>query len=130
MEKVRKQKSKHITTISIPNGLYDQLYEIAHKFGFRDVDVLISDLVYYYCIKNRMRLSRKAFAKRKPNKLINVTMTRRNSTTLTAYANTIGADYNTIMNQIIKSSLGKLKEKQNKLKDEENSGNIHESVTR
>ena len=128
MEKVRKQKSKHQTTISIPNGLYDQLHQIAHKFDFRDVDVLVSDLIYYYCIKHRVRLSRKAFAKRKPNKLLNVTMTRRNSTTLAAYANTIGVDYNTIMNQIIKSSIGKLKEKQTK--NEESSSDIHESVTR
>jgi hypothetical protein len=131
MEKVKKQKSKHITTINIPNGMYDKLYEIAHKYNFRDVDVLVSDLIYYYCIKHRIRLSRKAFAKRKPNKLINVTMTRRNSSTLAAYANTIGVDYNTIMNQILKSSMGKLKEKQTKLKeDEESSSDIHESVAR
>lgn len=128
MEKVKKQKSKHQTTVSIPNGLYDQLYQIAHKFNFRDVDVLVSDLIYYYCIKHRMRLSRKAFTKRKPNKLINVTMTRRNSTTLAAYANAIGVDYNTIINQIIKSSVGKLKEKQ--IKNEENSSDIHESIAR
>jgi hypothetical protein len=126
MEKIKKQKSKHQTTISISNSLYNQLDEIAHKFDFRDIDVLISDLVYYYCIKHRMRLSRKAFAKRKPNKLVNVTMTRRNSTTLSAYANTIGIDYNTMINQIIKTSIQKLKEKQIKLKeDEESSSNIH-----
>ena len=65
---------------------------------------------------------------KKPNKLLNVTMTRRNSTTLAAYANTIGVDYNTIMNQIIKSSIGKLKEKQTK--NEESSSDIHESVAR
>jgi hypothetical protein len=126
MEKIKKQKSKHQTTISISNSLYNQLDEIAHKFDFRDIDVLISDLVYYYCIKHRVRLSRKAFAKRKPNKLVNVTMTRRNSTTLSAYANTIGIDYNTMINQIIKTSIQKLKEKQTKLKeDEESSSNIH-----
>jgi hypothetical protein len=126
MEKIKKQKSKHQTTISISNSLYNQLDEIAHRFDFRDIDVLISDLVYYYCIKHRMRLSRKAFAKRKPNKLVNVTMTRRNSTTLSAYANTIGIDYNTMINQIIKTSIQKLKEKQIKLKeDEESSSNIH-----
>jgi hypothetical protein len=126
MEKIKKQKSKHQTTISISNSLYNQLDEIAHKFDFRDIDVLISDLVYYYCIKHRVRLSRKAFAKRKPNKLVNVTMTRRNSTTLSAYANTIGIDYNTMINQIIKTSIQKLKEKQIKLKeDEESSSNIH-----
>jgi hypothetical protein len=123
MEKIKKQKSKHQTTISISNSLYNQLDEIAHKFDFRDIDVLISDLVYYYCIKHRMRLSRKAFAKRKPNKLVNVTMTRRNSTTLSAYANTIGIDYNTMINQIIKTSIQKLKEKQ--IKNEESSSNIH-----
>ncbi len=126
MEKIKKQKSKHQTTISISNSLYNELDEIAHRFDFRDIDVLISDLVYYYCIKHRMRLSRKAFAKRKPNKLVNVTMTRRNSTTLSAYANTIGIDYNTMINQIIKTSIQKLKEKQIKLKgDEESSSNIH-----
>jgi len=126
MEKIKKQKSKHQTTISISNSLYNQLDEIANKFDFRDIDVLISDLVYYYCIKHRVRLSRKAFAKRKPNKLVNVTMTRRNSTTLSAYANTIGIDYNTMINQIIKTSIQKLKEKQIKLKeDEESSSNIH-----
>jgi hypothetical protein len=123
MEKIKKQKSKHQTTISISNSLYNQLDEIAHKFDFRDIDVLISDLVYYYCIKHRVRLSRKAFAKRKPNKLVNVTMTRRNSTTLSAYANTIGIDYNTMINQIIKTSIQKLKEKQ--IKNEESSSNIH-----
>jgi hypothetical protein len=131
MEKIRKQKTKHQTTISISDGLYNQLDNIAHRFDFRDIDVLISDLVYYYCIKHRLRLSRKAFAKRKPNKLINVTMTRKNSTLLAAYANTIGIDYNTMINQIIKSSITKLKEKQIKLKkDEESSSDIHESVTR
>ena len=131
MEKIRKQKTKHQTTISIPNGLYNQLYEIAHRYDFRDVDVLVSDLIYYYCIKHRLRLSRKAFAKRKPNKLVNVTMTRKNSTTLAAYANVVGLDYNTIINQIIKSSIGKLKEKQIKLKeDEKSSSDIHESVAR
>jgi hypothetical protein len=123
MEKIKKQKSKHQTTISISNSLYNELDEIAHRFDFRDIDVLISDLVYYYCIKHRMRLSRKAFAKRKPNKLVNVTMTRRNSTTLSAYANTIGIDYNTMINQIIKTSIQKLKEKQ--IKNEESSSNIH-----
>jgi hypothetical protein len=128
MEKIKKQKSKHQTTISISNSLYNQLDEIAHKFDFRDIDVLISDLVYYYCIKHRVRLSRKAFAKRKPNKLVNITMTRRNSSTLSAYANTIGIDYNTMINQIIKTSIQKLKEKQ--LKNEESSSNIHEGITR
>jgi|TARA_R110000868_G_scaffold328686_1_gene589503 hypothetical protein len=131
MEKIRKQKTKHQTTISIPNGLYNQLYEIAHRYDFRDVDVLVSDLIYYYCIKHRLRLSRKAFAKRKPNKLVNVTMTRKNSTTLAAYANVVGLDYNTIINQVIKSSIGKLKEKNDKLKeDEKSSSDIHESVAR
>jgi len=131
MEKIRKQKTKHQTTISIPNGLYNQLYEIAHRYDFRDVDVLVSDLIYYYCIKHRLRLSRKAFAKRKPNKLVNVTMTRKNSTALAAYANVVGLDYNTIINQVIKSSIGKLKEKNDKLKeDEKSSSDIHESVAR
>lgn len=131
MEKIRKQKTKHQTTISIPNGLYNQLYEIAHRYDFRDVDVLVSDLIYYYCIKHRLRLSRKAFAKRKPNKLVNVTMTRKNSTTLAAYANVVGLDYNTIINQVIKSSIGKIKEKNDKLKeDEKSSSDIHESVAR
>jgi hypothetical protein len=131
MEKIRKQKTKHQTTISIPNGLYNQLYEIAHRYDFKDVDVLVSDLIYFYCIKHRLRLSRKAFAKRKPNKLVNITMTRKNSTTLAAYANVVGLDYNTIINQIIKSSIGKLKEKQIKLKeDEKSSSDIHESVAR
>lgn len=131
MEKIRKQKTKHQTTISIPNGLYNQLYEIAHRYDFRDVDVLVSDLIYFYCIKHRLRLSRKAFAKRKPNKLVNITMTRKNSTTLAAYANVVGLDYNTIINQVIKSSIGKLKEKNDKLKeDEKSSSDIHESVAR
>tara|TARA_R110000822_G_scaffold123928_2_gene258448 strand:- start:147 stop:542 length:396 start_codon:yes stop_codon:yes gene_type:complete len=131
MEKIRKQKTKHQTTISIPNGLYNQLYEIAHRYDFKDVDVLVSDLIYFYCIKHRLRLSRKAFAKRKPNKLVNITMTRKNSTTLAAYANVVGLDYNTIINQVIKSSIGKLKEKNDKLKeDEKSSSDIHESVAR
>ena len=90
------------SVVHIARDAGNKMNEMYHGELPVDIDVLISDLVYYYCIKHRLRLSRKAFAKRKPNKLINVTMTRKNSTLLAAYANTIGIDYNTMINQIIK----------------------------
>jgi hypothetical protein len=136
--KVTKSDRKKLrTTVPVHYTTYAFLEGVAKDFGFQDVDTLVSDLVYMYCINNRSRLLKKGFARRKPKKFVSVYASSRNLNTLNAYAYASDISFDSVINLILKQAVDKIKKNKFKIglvplenETEENSSTVHESVTR
>jgi hypothetical protein len=101
-------KHKFRTTIPIDANLYEYLANVAERFGFVDVDTLCSDMVYSYCNRNRKRLLKKGFSKRKPKKFIKIQGSGRNLNTINAYAYASDMSFDSVINLILKQAMAKI----------------------
>jgi hypothetical protein len=105
----KSNRHKFRTTIPIDANLYEYLTDVAERFGFADVDTLCSDIVYSYCNRNRKRLLKKGFSKRKPKKFIKIQGSGRNLNTINAYAYASDMSFDSVISLILKQAMAKIK---------------------
>jgi hypothetical protein len=105
----KSNRHKFRTTIPIDANLYEYLADVAERFGFTDVDTLCSDIVYSYCNRNRKRLLKKGFSKRKPKKFIKIQGSGRNLNTINAYAYASDMSFDSVISLILKQAMAKIK---------------------
>lgn len=101
-------RHKFRTTIPVDANLYEYLTSVAERFGFVDVDTLCSDIVYSYCNRNRKRLLKKGFSKRKPKKFVKIQGSGRNLNTINAYAYASDMSFDSVINLILKQAMTKI----------------------
>lgn len=134
LDKVRfkiSNKSKFRTTVPVNANVYESLEEYANAFGFKDVDTFVSDLIYMYCNRNRLRMTKKGFSKRKPKRFVKVYSSRRNLNIMNAYAYATDMSFDSVVNLILKQAIEKIKKNRFKIGlEDEDSSTVHEGISR